>query len=510
MDDMRDPGVPDDAAPDARGSGGTADTPGTAEAPGPAETSGPADLSDGADDAVARVRAADPAAGATPDAARLQARLAASTGVPLGPGGAAPVTDELAAARARRRPARWLQAAAVAAGVAVVGAGGYAIGAAGADEPGAPAIALQGGGAGATEMAADARMAGGWFGGRTVFTGSDLDGAGGSAQAWALDASQAATAQTAAQVAEVLGVPGEPRQEWGQWVVGASDGTSATVQVGIDGYASTWFYDPAHDPAACTVDPSSAPDDGASAEPAAPGSVGGSVGAAAGGAPDVSIQPAPDEQPAVVDPGVCDPAGTPTGDAAIERARDLMAELGVGPDGYEVAVTDETGVPGLVSVTGTQVVDGNQTGMAWSVQLAGDGVQSLYGTLAPLVPLGTYDVIGADEAVERLNDPRFGGSPGGVVPLAARAEGGVATLDEPATILPEPVEPTVPPVPAPGDPVAWPVQQVTLTGARLGVTVLTAPDGAVLVVPAWELTDADGGTWSVVAVVEDQLDLSPA
>jgi hypothetical protein len=75
-------------------------------------------------------------------------------------------------------------------------------------------------------------------------------------------------------------------------------------------------------------------------------------------------------------------------------------------------------------------------------------------------------------------------------------------------VAPEPAEPTVPPVPAAGDPIAWPVQQVTITGARLGVTLLTAPDGASLLVPAWELSDADGGTWSVVAVVDDQLDLS--
>jgi len=54
------------------------------------------------------------------------------------------------------------------------------------------------------------------------------------------------------------------------------------------------------------------------------------------------------------------------------------------------------------------------------------------------------------------------------------------------------------------------VQDVTITGARLGVTLLTTPTGATLLVPAWELTDADGGTWSVIAVVEDQLDLDPA
>jgi len=500
MDDTRDPhdGTPTDGTPaDGTPADGT-----------PADgTSHDA----AADDAVARVRAADPAAGAVPDTARLRARLADATGAPLG-AGAAPVVDELAAARARRRPAaRWLQVAAVAAGVALVGGGGYAVGASGTQDPAAPPIALQGadGGAGpAQEMAASAdsrsMVMPGWFGGRTVFSGSGLDGAAGTGRAWAFDATSAATAGTAARVAEVLGVPGEPRQEWGQWVVGTNDGLSATVQVGVDGQASLWFYDRAWDPSVCTTG-TSQPPDGAT-----------SSGAAEGGAveqgtiePDVAVEPlpAPDmpAEPAPADPSVCDPSATPTGDAAVATARDLMGRLGVDAAGYEFTVSDDTGVPGLVSVTGAQVVDGTQTGLGWSVQLAGTGVQSVSGPLATLVELGTYDHISADEAVERLNDPRFGASYGGMMPLAR------ATADDAVTTQEQPVdEPTVPPVPAPGDRVAWPVQDVTITGARLGVTLLTTPTGATLLVPAWELTDADGGTWSVIAVVEDQLDLDPA
>ncbi|GIG40870.1 hypothetical protein [Cellulomonas phragmiteti] len=496
MDDARDPrdprvtpsGAPDAAAP---------------------ATDAPTDA------AVARVRAADPASDAVPDTARLHARLTDATGVPLA--AAAPATDELAAARARRAgPARWLQVAAVAAGVALVGGGGYAVGAAGAGEPSAPPIALQGAGgaAGAPELAtadmagADARsmMAPGWFGGRTVFSGSGLAGAAGSGRAWAFDATAAATSATAARVAEVLGVTGEPRQEWGQWVVGTNDGTSATVQVGVDGQASMWFYDRAWDPSVCT---SGVPEtlDGAGSA--------GSAGAAEQGVPepDVAVEPLPapglPQDPAPADPSVCDPAATPTGDAATAAARDLMGRLGVDTAGYEFTVFEDTGVPGLVSVTGAQVVDGTQTGLGWSVQLAGTGVQSVSGPLATLVELGTYDHVSADEAVERLNDPRFGASYGGMVPLAARAEGAVA--DDVVTLPAEPAaEPTVPPVPSAGDPVAWPVQHVTITGARLGVTLLTTPTGATLLVPAWELSDADGGTWSVVAVVEDQLDLSAA
>lgn len=481
------------------------------------------------DAAVARVRAADPAADAVPDTARLHARLADSTGVTIaGATTAAPAsvgTDDLAAARARRRgPARWLQVAAVAAGVALVGGGGYAVGATGGSTPSAPPIALQnaGGAAGsgaAPELAAADSVAGrkmmapGWFGGRTVFSGSGLEGDAGTARAWAFDATSAATRQTAARVAGVLGVAGEPRMEWGQWIVGSNDGASASVQVGVDGQATLWFYDRAWDPSVCTA-------------PGTPHTLDGSTGSGAAGAmvepggaepgaleqtePGADAMPAPDlpGEPAPADASVCDPTSTPTGDAAVAAARDLMGRLGVDTRGYELTVSDDTGVPGLVSVVAAQVVDGTQTGVGWSVQLAGTGVQSVSGPLASLVELGTYDHVSADDAVERLNDPRFGASYGGVMPLA-RAEGaivddGVATEQLPTD------EPTVPAVPSPGDPVAWPVQDVTITGARLGVTLLSTPSGASLLVPAWELTDADGGTWSVVAVVEDQLDLSAA
>lgn len=480
--------------------------------------------------AVARVRDADPARDVAPDTVRLHARLAEATGVALGdaapsaPDGAAAPVDELAAARARRRgPARWLQVAAVAAGVALVGGGGYAVGAAGGPEPAAPPIALQGPDAGgasgfAAADAAEAKLVGpGWFGGRTVFHGSGLDGAAGTGRAWALDATKAATAETAARVAQVLGVAGEPRQEWGQWVVGENDGLSATVQVGVDGQANMWFYDRAWDPSVCglglpeTLD-GVAPQGAETLEGGEALEGDGSSGATREQLDPQHVDPGaviePElREPDPADPSVCDPASTPTGDAAVAKARDLVTRLGVDTDGYEFTVSDDTGVPGLVSVTGAQVVDGTQTGLGWSVQLAGTGVQSVSGPLATLVELGAYRYVSADEAVERLGDPRFGASYGGVVPLAARAG---AAADDAVSIMPvEPTgEPTVPPVPAPGDPVAWPVQDVTITGARLGVTLLSTPEGATLLVPAWELTDDDGGTWSVVAVVEDQLDLS--
>ncbi|QGQ20392.1 hypothetical protein GC089_15855 [Cellulomonas sp. JZ18] len=394
--------------------------------------------------------------------------------------------------------------------------GGYAAGATAAGDPAAPPIAVQqqaerlAEGAAAATAAADARsMIAPGFGMRTTFTGEGLPTEAGEARAWAFDATSVATADAARRVAEALGVTGEPRAEWGQWVVGPNDGTGPTVTLSGDGLGNVWFHDPTRDPSACGTFPDGATSDGGRSDGAGSQAVPEPAAVDPGFAPSVPAPAAP--EPA--DPSVCDAGSTPTGDAAVAAARDLVERLGVDASGYEFSVLDDSGLPGLVQVQAAQVVDGTQSGVAWSVGLVGDGVQSASGPLAALVELGTYDVISAAQAVDRLNDPRFGASFGGVMPLARAADAAEDLAAESAVgimpVEPDRTEPTVPPVPAPGSPIAWPVQRVTLVDARLGVTLLTAPDGATVLVPAWELRDADDQTWSVVAVTEEQLDLSP-
>ena len=69
--------------------------------------------------------------------------------------------------------------------------------------------------------------------------------------------------------------------------------------------------------------------------------------------------------------------------------------------------------------------------------------------------------------------------------------------------------PTEPPaVPSAGTSLAWPVNDVEIVDARLGLASQWQPDGSVLVVPAYEFTDADGGTWSVIAVADEKLDFA--
>ncbi len=452
------------------------------------------------DAAVARVRAADPAAqvGLTDtDLTALRAAVEQRR---------TPVGDELAVRRARRTAGWPARAAAVAVIALAAGAGGgYALGAAGdgasggavaessADAPISLAAPEADGGA-ADEGAApggtapergmtgaDASWAG-WYG-RTVFSASGLSDAATTGRAWALDAS-AVSADAAATAAAALGVSGEPRLEHGSWVVGPDDGSGPTVTLGADGTGSLSYWDPTVDVWWC------------------PGTFD-DAGSRAGSAEDAT-HGAPVDAPA--DPTIPAPCGernlgdAPTGDAAAGMLRDRMSAVGTDPAGFEIVV-EESGDPAYAYVVAHQVLDGRRTGLSWNASLTGAGVTSLYGFTARLVDLGEYDVISPAAAVERLYDPRFGAGPVGPM----RAAEGSANV-----VAPEVQEPDgVPPVPAtPGSPFAWPVQFVTITQARLGVAAVTGADGATSLAPAYELTAADGSVWTVVAVAESHLEFA--
>lgn len=487
----------------------------------------------GDDEAFGRLSAADPAADARLDTAALRAEVARRTAdtptvtpAPDGSEGAngtqgtAGPGASVTTLASRHRP-RWLQVAAVAAGVALVGSGGYALGAGGDDTVAADAITL--GGAAAPEAASadsaagsatDMRIAPG-FGLRAVFTASGLSDDAGTGRSWALDAASAFSSETAARVAGVLGVVGEPTLQWGSWMVGPQDGSGPTVSVQPDGTASISYVDPTRDPWSCSASATDKTGGGAGtstgaaaapdAAPAEPGAAEPSGGAAAQpGA--TTIDPAPP----TVTPPACDPAlgDAPAGDIAVAATRDILGSLGVDPGTFEYEVGDSGGDSRATSVSAFAVIDGQRTGLTWSVMLVGDGVQSLFGSLAPLVELGEYPVVGAATAVERLNDPRFGTSFGGVMPLARAATTAATEVAPDTTVVAPSDDPTVPATVRPGSALAWPVQQVTITGARLGLTLLTQADGAAVLVPAYELTDSDGNAWSVMAVDEGSLDMT--
>jgi hypothetical protein len=207
-------------------------------------------------------------------------------------------------------------------------------------------------------------------------------------------------------------------------------------------------------------------------------------------------------------------APAPSGDDASAQTRDLLGRLGVDAAGYELEVATDTGQPAATTVYAHQVLDGQRSGVSWSLTFVADGVQALYGSLAPVVELGEYDVVSPATAVERLMDPRFGSSPAGVVPLAGQARAAVqepmVATDDLSAVAPDGAgqEPTVPPLTPAGSPISWPVQEVTLTSARLGLAMVAQADGSSVLVPSYELTDDEGSAWSVVAVADDGLDFA--
>lgn len=447
------------------------------------------------DDVLARVRDADPAREVEPDVVALRAAVDARIAAEQ----AAGAEDELAARRRRRR---WPVIAAAAAGVLVVGTAGYGVGRLGGAVPADGVITLaegsgQGGAAesaaGGGVSSADARLGiypqGSW---RTVFSASGLSDATTRAMAWTFDAAAVFSAETAESAARALGLEGTASSSYGAWMVGSQDGTGPSLTLQPDGWASVSYYDPTRDPYSCLAE-------------ADAGGVAGPVCATA------------------------DPGPAPSGADAAAQLRALLAALGI-DDTVEVETTaydvPEQGAPRMTSATAFQVIDGARTGVSWTATLLGSGPQSFYGPLAPLVELGEYDVVSENTAVARLNDPRFGAT-GGVMPLAAAetaragglgtagdlgtAGGGTEASDDPAStsVAPAPSDtPTVPPTVAPGTDIPWPVTQVTITGARLGSAVQWLPDGQVVLLPAYDLTDDDDGTWSVVAVADDGLDFA--
>ncbi|MFF2372734.1 hypothetical protein [Agromyces sp. NPDC058110] len=473
-------------------------------------------------DPEARLHAADPAAGVEPRAGFVDEVVAAAasglrtetTETPetaaaieaADAGAPAPVAD-LDAVRAKRR-GRWVLPAAVAASLVVFGGAGYALGAAGDTTnlagSAAPPISLQGaqgaadgssaggatpelnaaatdamGAAGSAKMSADSMMYP-YGSGRNVFSASGLSTEAGSAAGYGYDPRSASNVETVSALADALGVEGKPEVKDGSWVVGPQDGSAASLTVGLDGILSFSFYDPSLDPWSC---------------PAGKGD-GSSSG---GGADSVAPQDEPSIEPGIVEP--CEPTGSAPGEqAAIDAMRAVITGAGRDADAFEYSTETWEG-----SVTRTAqaypVVDGQRLDQSWTVEVTEEGLLSAYGALAAIVPLGDYGIVSEQEAFERLSDPRFGAQMT-ALPIAYR-EGDVAAT---ATEWVPPTEP--PAAPTSGTVVSWPVNDVEIVSARLGLASQWQPDGSVLVVPAYELTDAGGGTWSVIAVADSMLDFS--
>ena len=488
------------------------------------------------DEALRRVSAADPAGAARPDGASSAEAVAIRLSVDelLGAEGPSAATphDEVASrrdARARRSRSLWIPVAAAACAVALAAGVGFTAGrsSGGGQVVATEAFRLNTGsseastaaGAPAMGMApvapsalgapqADSKLSMPYYGysGRTVYTAGDgLSAEAGVATAWAYDARAVDAKSALSALAKALGIKGAPVLANGSWVVGAQDGTGPMASLMLDGMGSFYAYDPTADPRSCvSVEPLPEP----SGDAAAPG-----------------VAPAP--CPTV------EPKRGPGTDDAIAVAKGVMKDAGIDPAGF-VWTGDDTSDTVLTYVTAAQVVDGQQTGAMWWVSVAhGNRVANANGFLAPLVLLGTYDVVSAQEAVARLNDPVYSGLYGGPMPMLGDATAKSSTSAGVAAAGPvvvddgsagssggsgttastgEPVVPALPteaPAPmTPGAKFGWPVASVVITKAQLGFAQYVQTNGAVVLIPTYQLSGDDGGVRSVVAVVNSSLDTS--
>lgn len=417
-------------------------------------------------DPIARLRAADPAGDVVPRDGFADDVIARTVNPVAGPSAEpAPVAD-LDTERARRRP-RWITIATVAASVAIIGAAGYAVGSTtgrtNLADASAPPISLQTGGSPdvATEDGLEPQVGGGaeadqrmsssypYGHGRNSFSASGFSTREGVETAYAFDPSATVSAATVNSLATDLGIvsPAEPVE--GAWVAGPQDGSKPNLWVALDGLLSFSYQNPQNNPWMC-----------------------------------------------VKTGGACEEAGeAPSQETAIGALRELVVAAGRDAEDYEFTshVWEDSPVR---TAEARLVVDGQSIDQAWSMDIAESGVVNVNGALADLVDLGEYPVVSEQAGFERLSDPRFGAVMG-IMP----------SVTEPLLAPDAPVTPDTPPAaPSAGTSLSWPVNEVEIVSVRLGLASQWQPDGSVLVVPAYEFTDADGGTWSVVAVAESKLD----
>jgi len=368
--------------------------------------------------AMARLRAADPALMASTDLRAMREHVALRSAEPV-------TVHPIAAVGHDRRP-RWVRAAAIAAGFALVGGTGYIAGRSGhepvderATSAADPAASTADRGTGskvsgeiAPSTADSAALTGTGTGmvaqGRYHFTASDLPAGPENAHAYSFDGSAWRSAGGAEQLATIFGVKGKPADSGGSWIVGEQDGVSPTVMISDDQMAYFSYSNPAALPWCGTggaVD--SVPTEKAMDSAQAGGGVSGTATAPATATAPSSVVTSAQEC-------VGSKKAAPDDDAAISLMRSLVKELLSNADVMTYEVTSRTDGKSdgssfpSAQVTATLTVDGAPTDVLWSATVTADGIEEVSGSLAIAVDLGEYPVVSPMEAVNRLGDSRFG------------------------------------------------------------------------------------------------------
>jgi hypothetical protein len=360
-----------------------------------------------------------------------------------------------------------------------------------------PLFALAESGGGVSEMAAsDARM--GWWVEFEYSAGEGLSTQPGRGPVYQLALAGDPTS-VLKSVASEFGVVGEPRKSqyfddfYPAYVVGSEDWTAPSVNVTWSGTGS-WYYS----------DPTAYPE------------------------PICREAPAPEgfEEPYYECENPVPTGSLPTPRQAQEQAAKIFAATGlnVSPENVRVLSNDEWGV----GVSAALVVDGVETALEWSIYWApGPVLASASGHSVSVVNRGEFDTISAVDAVDRLSEGVWWGSPGPAyynydLMVGAAIEPRSSDSDQ-AVGSEDPVENPVPPedqVPGEGEPEPVPLPeplvpeepvfptepeiiQLTVTSAEATLLLVWDATGAAWLVPGYVMrySQEDWGFTSVISLI---------
>ncbi|MFB9732080.1 hypothetical protein [Ornithinimicrobium kibberense] len=466
------------------------------------------------DEALARLRASDPATGSHPDLRTLRARIAGKAPDSLGADRATAVPDEV------WRGSRGATLPWVAATVALalgMGSGGYVLGARGGEDPGVvaareadagPAVddALPGLSPGAQpvqdmEGSLPASEDGVPTSGGTVeganydpgpvrlVAGEDLPEERTTAEVRTL-VSDLDAEEFLADWARSLGLDGagvvEADDLWGagQGLYDPATGRMLSVHA-ADGGALNYSYEDSYRSPWCREMVPSDEEGRAQMAQEWTDAMG----------PDVPMP----------DPANCrEVAGeTPTPDQAVAAARDFLTGTGVvGEDWDLVAPGWDDPTSGTVAVEGRPAASSFQE-LSVTVTVGPEGVVSAWGVTGEPTSLGTYPVISPVEAVQRHGRREFSVDYG--VSILEDLSG--ATDDGASTSMPYPEhELPGPTPPEPGMKIPMLLKDKTVTAAELVRGTMWTQTGGSLEVPVWKLLTGDGMHYTVMAVADEAID----
>lgn len=205
--------------------------------------------------------------------------------------------------------------------------------------------------------------------------------------------------------------------------------------------------------------------------------------------------------PEPMEPECTEPDLEPIDDAtALATVEQFLTDAGLDPSAYELRVVyneDKSVEIAAVNQTGTVPVTGHfsvtSEGVSYgSVQLPRD-----------YTSLGDYPTVSEVEAVERLNDPRFVSNWYVSLPGIDDYFGGYGyDYDWDMWVEPDPI------VLSPGDAIPYPVSEATITEATLTTGLLALADGTEIAVPVYDLRDAEGNSYPMIALADEALDFT--